>query len=79
MPLQLDPILPRTHVVSRPLLRLFEEIGLVEARVTDAERRTRLQALGFVLCTCTGLDRGDRYVMIHDPNCPIHHLERRRG
>lgn len=37
----------------------------------------RCQAMGLVLCSCTGVETEQGHRLIYDPTCPIHHGERR--
>lgn len=45
---------------------------------TFEERRQRCEAMGLILCSCTGVDRGGEHVMIISLACPIHGVKRGR-
>lgn len=49
-----------------------------EPEPTFEERRQRCEAMGLVLCSCTGVDRGGQHVMIISLACPIHGVKRGR-
>lgn len=40
---------------------------------TAAERAARCTEMGLLVCTCTGVERGDRpRALLYDPRCPVH-------
>lgn len=41
---------------------------------TTRERIMRCREMGLLLCTCHGIDDGDRHLLIHSPWCRVHQI-----
>lgn len=54
---------------------IYQEYG--DPPPTHEERVVRCQEMGLVLCSCTGVETEHGRRLLYDPNCPIHHGERR--
>jgi hypothetical protein len=58
-------------------LRAAYERLMPEPPPTLEERAQRCREMGLILCSCTGVETEHGRKLIYDPNCQVHHGERR--